>query len=56
MKWPDYDKEPLEIWNDPVYEVFDPWKAQIVGLFYNLEDAEFFAKAYVKRAKKQKGD
>lgn len=51
--WPDYDKEPPEVVEDAIYEVFDPWTAQLVGYFYKREDAELFVKAYVKREKKK---
>lgn len=34
--------ELLEIWNDAVWEVYDPWTAQIRGLFYAESDANLF--------------
>lgn len=54
-KWPDYDRQGLEICEDKLYEVYDPWSAQIVGMFYQREHAELFAKAYVKKSKKANG-
>lgn len=41
----DYDKEPLEIWEDPSFSVYDPWQAQVLGVFPNRADAETFMKA-----------
>jgi hypothetical protein len=48
-----YDKEPLEIWEDPSYSVYDPWQAQVLGTFPSREEAELFMKAVYKRAKKR---
>lgn len=51
--WPDYAKEPLEIFKEKAFEVYDPWEARIVGVFQREEDAELFLKAFTKRAKKR---
>lgn len=37
-----YAKESLEIWDNKTFEVYDPWTAQIRGVFYTREDAEAF--------------
>ena len=56
MTWPDYEKAPIQIWDEQVFEVFDPWTAQVIGLFYTREDAESFAKLYVESKKQPEGD
>jgi hypothetical protein len=52
MTWPDYDKTPLEIWEDPSFSVYDPWLAQVLGVFPCREDAETFMQAILERAKR----
>lgn len=47
--WPDYEKSPVEVTEELIFEVFDPWTAQIVGIFYKKEHAEWFAKLYAKK-------
>ena len=49
-----YDKEPLEIWEDPLFSVYCPWSAQVLGTFATREAAETFTKAIYKKAKKKK--
>ena len=39
-----YDKEPLEIWEEPFLTVYDPWQGQELGMFRSREDAETFLK------------
>lgn len=39
-----YDKEPLEIWEEPLFTVYDPWQGQELGMFRSLDDAEVFLK------------
>lgn len=51
--WPDYDREPVEIDEDTVWQVFDPWTGQLVGMFYDKINAQLFSKAYMKREKKK---
>lgn len=48
--WPDYDKEPLEVIEEKVYIVYDPWLAEEVGVFPSLAAAEMFAKIWKERA------
>jgi hypothetical protein len=52
MGYINYDKEPLEIWEDPSFSVYDPWTAQVLGTFSSRESAETFMKAVYKRDKK----
>ena len=52
--WPDYDATPLEIWEDPSFSVYDPWQAQVLGVFPTREAAETFMKAvYYENAEEQ---
>lgn len=44
---------PLEIIEEATYEVYDPWTAQIRGVFHRKEDAELFLKALTKLKKKR---
>lgn len=44
----DKDLEVLEVWNEPVWEIYDHFSAQIRGLFYSEEDADLFRKALLK--------
>ena len=44
-----YDKEPLEIWEDPSFSVYDPWQAQVLGTFPSREYAETFMNAVYAR-------
>jgi hypothetical protein len=48
----DYDKEPLEIFEDTMFTVYDPWQAQELAVFRSRKDAELFAKALVKKWRK----
>lgn len=41
-------EEALEVWNEPVWEIYDHFSAQIRGLFYSEEDADLFRKALMK--------
>jgi hypothetical protein len=50
----DYDKEPLEIFEDPSFTVYDPWAAQELAVFKSRQDAELFAKALVKKWRKSR--
>ena len=53
--WPNYEREDLGIYGDgPRYVVNDPWTAQDRGFFYTREDAELFAKALKRKARKAK--
>jgi hypothetical protein len=47
-----YDKHPLEVYEDALFSVYDPWQAQILGTFQYRADAEMFMKAIYKREKK----
>jgi hypothetical protein len=44
-----YQKEPLEIWEEPLFSVYDPWQAQVLGTFSSREDAETFMRAVYQR-------
>jgi hypothetical protein len=48
-----YDKEPLEIWEDPSFCVYDPWQAQVLGTFGTREAAETFMQAVYSKAGKK---
>ena len=50
--WPDYDRETLEIDTQQVWEVYDPWEAKLIAVFYTKKNAKLFKKAYLKRWKK----
>lgn len=50
----DYDKEPLEIYEEPNFIVLDPWAGKEIGTFGTRKDAELFVKAVVKRWRKRK--
>lgn len=39
----------LELWTGFVYEVYDPWSAQILGTFENSADAQLFVAAWEER-------
>jgi len=41
----DYDRAPLEIWEDPSFSVYSPWEAQVLGVFPTRAAAETFLKA-----------
>jgi hypothetical protein len=51
--YPDYDNKPLEVVGESMWEVYDPWTAQLLGYFYQEDDAKLFAKAYMKKHKKE---
>ena len=53
MAWPDYDKESVEIYKGSLHEVYDPWTAQVLGYFHDIEHAKLFRKAYIKAQKKK---
>lgn len=39
--------EGLELCSETVYEIYDPWTAQLRGLFYNEDDARLFFDALI---------
>lgn len=45
----DYKKEPLEIYEETTWVVYDPWAAQEIGIFLTEEAAKLFAKAWEKK-------
>lgn len=49
MTFPDYDIEPVVIYQETVWIVNDPWTAQDIATFYNEEAAELFAKVWMER-------
>lgn len=49
-----YDKEPLEIWEEPSFVVYDPWVAQELGTFRDRKNAEKFRRLVYKKWAKGK--
>ena len=43
----DYNKEPVEIFEETVWSVHDPWVAQDLASFTSKEAAEMFAKLWM---------
>lgn len=48
----DYEREPLQTYHEEVWEVLDPWSAQIRGAFYCEADAALFCKAVYRQWRK----
>lgn len=46
---PDYRKEPMEVWEEPQFSVYDPWTAQVIGTFPTREDADLFIAARLRK-------
>jgi hypothetical protein len=44
-----YENEPVEIFEETMWIVHDPWLAQDVGVFTTKEAAELFAKTWQER-------
>lgn len=50
--WPNYDKQGLEVHEEKIFVVHDPWTAHDIGFFYDLNEAEAYKKMVEKRWKK----
>lgn len=48
-------KETIEIIEETMYEVYDPWTARVIGIVYSKADAKLLRKAIEKR-KRRTGD
>jgi len=48
-------KKKAEVYEQPMWEVYDPWQAKIVGYFFTERDAKLFRKAYDKRRNRDAG-
>lgn len=44
-----YDAEPVEIFEETMWIVHDPWLAQDVGVFTSKEAAEMFAQTWMEK-------
>lgn len=42
-------KKRAGVYEETMWEVYDPWEARVVGYFFSVEDAKLFRKAYDKR-------
>lgn len=45
----DYKREPLEVHEETMWIVYDPWVAQDVAMFTSLEDADAFKEFWESR-------
>lgn len=46
-------KKKLEIYPETMYEVYNPWSAKTIALFYKLEDAKLFKERWEKEHHKK---
>jgi hypothetical protein len=44
---PDFSSEPVEVYSQEVWEVYDPWEAKIVATFTTEREARMFADLYM---------
>lgn len=51
-RWPDYEMQGLEIYEELRFAVHDPWLGREVAVFSSREDAEEYARIMLKRWKK----
>jgi hypothetical protein len=47
--WPDYNKTPVDIFEETVWIVNDPWQAQDIAFFFDRQAADMFAKIWMER-------
>ena len=46
---PDYNKEPVDIYEETVWIVNDPWEAKDIAFFFDRQAADMFAKMWMER-------
>lgn len=50
----DYEHNPLEVYPEQVWEVVDPWTAQLRGILYSEADADLFCQAVYRQWRKKR--